>query len=90
MRQPHEWNFSDVNPPVTPWAALDVYEREAEIRGEGDRQFLARVFTRLLASHDPRYLEMALKVNVHFRWIAVNLPAATRRCGTRRTASTTT
>jgi len=44
----YEWNFSDVNPPVTAWAALYVYEREAEIRGEGDREFLARVFTRLL------------------------------------------
>ena len=25
----YEWNFSDVNPPVTAWAALYVYEREA-------------------------------------------------------------
>ena len=46
----YEWNFSDVNPPVTPWAALYVYEREAEIRGEGDREFLARVFERLLTN----------------------------------------
>ena len=46
----YEWNFSDVNPPVTPWAALWVYEREAEIRGEGDREFLARVFNRLVAN----------------------------------------
>ncbi|HEY2600279.1 MAG TPA: hypothetical protein VGI67_01895 [Thermoleophilaceae bacterium] len=46
----YEWNFSDVNPPVTPWAALFVYEREAEIRGEGDREFLARVFDRLLTN----------------------------------------
>ena len=46
----YEWNFSDVNPPVTAWAALFVYEREAEIRGEGDREFLARVFNRLLAN----------------------------------------
>jgi len=44
----YEWNFSDVNPPVTAWAALYVYEREAEIRGGGDREFLARVFNRLL------------------------------------------
>ena len=34
----YEWNFSDVNPPVTAWAALYVYEREAEIRGKGDRR----------------------------------------------------
>jgi hypothetical protein len=46
----YEWNFSDVNPPVTAWAALFVYEREAEIRGEGDREFLARVFDRLLTN----------------------------------------
>ncbi len=44
----YEWNFSDVNPPVTAWAALFVYEREAAIRGEGDREFLARMFDRLL------------------------------------------
>jgi hypothetical protein len=46
----YEWNFSDVNPPVTAWAALYVFEREAEIRGEGDREFLARVFDRLMAN----------------------------------------
>ncbi len=46
----YEWNFSDVNPPVTAWAALHVYEREAAIRGEGDAEFLARVFERLLTN----------------------------------------
>jgi Mannosylglycerate hydrolase MGH1-like glycoside hydrolase domain len=46
----YEWNFSDVNPPVTAWAALFVYEREAAIRGEGDRAFLARVFARLVTN----------------------------------------
>jgi hypothetical protein len=46
----YEWNFSDVNPPVTAWAALYVYEREAEIRGQGDREFLGRVFERLLTN----------------------------------------
>jgi len=46
----YEWNFSDVNPPVTAWAALFVYEREAEIRGKGDRAFLARAFHRLLTN----------------------------------------
>jgi hypothetical protein len=35
---------------VTAWAALYVYEREAEIRGEGDREFLTRVFDRLLSN----------------------------------------
>jgi hypothetical protein len=46
----YEWNFSDVNPPVTAWAALFVYEREAEIRGQGDVEFLKLVFDRLLAN----------------------------------------
>ena len=46
----YEWNFSDVNPPVTAWAALWVYEREAEIRGAGDHEFLVRVFQRLLTN----------------------------------------
>jgi hypothetical protein len=46
----YEWNFSDVNPPVTAWAALYVYEREAKIRGAGDREFLARVFDRLMSN----------------------------------------
>jgi hypothetical protein len=46
----YEWNFGDVNPPVTAWAALWVYQRESEQRGEGDREFLARVFQRLLTN----------------------------------------
>jgi hypothetical protein len=46
----YEWNFGDVNPPVTAWAALWVYEREEAIRGSGDREFLARVFQRLLTN----------------------------------------
>ena len=46
----YEWNFCDVNPPVTAWAALWVYQREAEIRGKGDREFLERVFQRLLTN----------------------------------------
>ncbi len=46
----YEWNFSDVNPPVTAWAALYVYERERELRGAGDHDFLARVFDRLLTN----------------------------------------
>ena len=155
----YEWNFSDVNPPVTAWAALFVYEREAEIRGEGDREFLARVFQRLLtnftwwvnrkdpddrnlfqggflgldnigifdrsaplpgggtleqadgtawmalycqwmlqiaaelAKHDPAYVDMALKFVSPLRVDrdrAEPARTATRRCGTRRTASTTT
>ena len=46
----YEWNFDDVNPPVTAWAALHLYEYETTLRGEGDRNFLARVFHRLLTN----------------------------------------
>ncbi len=46
----YEWNFSDVNPPVTAWAALWVYQREVELRGAGDRVWLGRVFQRLLTN----------------------------------------
>jgi len=40
----YEWEFSDVNPPVTAWAALQVYRREKAQTGRGDRAFLKRVF----------------------------------------------
>jgi len=43
----YEWNFSDVNPPLHAWSALWLYEREREIRGQGDVDFLERVFQRL-------------------------------------------
>jgi len=46
----YEWNFSDVNPPLHAWSALYLYEREREIRGEGDVEFLERVFQRLVAN----------------------------------------
>jgi hypothetical protein len=46
----YEWNFSDVNPPLHAWAALYLYERERSIRGEGDVEFLERVFQRLLTN----------------------------------------
>jgi hypothetical protein len=46
----YEWNFSDVNPPVHAWAALYVYRVEAAAAGSGrgDRDFLQRVFQKLL------------------------------------------
>ncbi len=46
----YEWNFSDVNPPVTAWAALHVYKGEVAQRGTGDTAFLKRVFHRLLTN----------------------------------------
>ena len=40
----YEWEFGDVNPPVHAWAAWHVYR----IDGYRDREFLIRVFTKLL------------------------------------------
>ena len=44
----YEWAFGDVNPPVHAWAALRVYRIERRRRGTGDRDFLQRVFHKLL------------------------------------------
>lgn len=44
----YEWNFSDVNPPVQAWAALEVYKIEKEMKGKGDVNFLKRAFHKLL------------------------------------------
>jgi hypothetical protein len=43
----YEWDLSDVNPPVHAWACWRVYKITA-CRGQRDRQFLARAFTKLL------------------------------------------
>jgi hypothetical protein len=44
----YEWAFSDVNPPVHAWAIWRVYKIEQKIFGKADRQFLERVFQKLL------------------------------------------
>ncbi|MEO9255111.1 MAG: glucosidase [Tepidiformaceae bacterium] len=44
----YEWEFSDVNPPVQAGAALRVYRIEKQRTGKGDRDFLERVFQKLL------------------------------------------
>ncbi|RXK83424.1 MGH1-like glycoside hydrolase domain-containing protein [Filimonas effusa] len=44
----YEWNFSDVNPPVHAWAALQVYHIEKKNTGKGDVAFLKRIFQKLL------------------------------------------
>jgi hypothetical protein len=44
----YEWNFSDVNPPVHAWAALRIYRDDARQNGKPDREFLERVFIKLL------------------------------------------
>ncbi len=44
----YEWNFSDVNPPVQAFAALQVYYIEQKQTGVGDVQFLKKIFQKLL------------------------------------------
>jgi hypothetical protein len=44
----YEWNFSDVNPPVQAWAAMQVYNIEKKQKGTGDIDFLKRIFQKLL------------------------------------------
>ncbi|UJH71393.1 hypothetical protein L0A91_06575 [Ornithinimicrobium sp. INDO-MA30-4] len=40
----YEWNFSDVNPPVHPWAAWQIYALD----GGADREFLQRIVLKML------------------------------------------
>ncbi len=44
----YEWNFSDVNPPVQAWAAMQVYNIEKRWTGKGDVKFLKKIFQKLL------------------------------------------
>jgi hypothetical protein len=44
----YEWHFSDVNPPVHAWAALQVYHIEKSAKGEGDIFFLKKIFHKLI------------------------------------------
>lgn len=44
----YEWNFSDVNPPVQAWAAMQVYYIEKKKEGKGDIVFLKKIFQKLL------------------------------------------
>jgi hypothetical protein len=44
----YEWALGDVNPPVHAWAALRVYRIERRLRGRADREFLEKVFHKLL------------------------------------------
>jgi hypothetical protein len=43
----YEFNFGDVNPPVHAWACWRIYKMTGP-RGQRDREFLARVFHKLL------------------------------------------
>ncbi len=44
----YEWAFSDVNPPVHAWAAWRVYKIDRRLSGKPDRDFLERIFHKLL------------------------------------------
>jgi hypothetical protein len=44
----YEWNFSDVNPPVQAWAAMQVYNIEKKQKGTGDIDFLKKIFHKLI------------------------------------------
>jgi hypothetical protein len=44
----YEWAFGDVNPPVHAWSALRIYQIEKKMTGKADREFLERVFQKLL------------------------------------------
>jgi len=46
-----EWAFEEVNPPVHAWAALECFRTESAQRGEGDLEFLRRVFNKLLLNY---------------------------------------
>lgn len=44
----YEWNFNDVNPPVHAWATWHVYQKDLEIQGSADLNYLSRVYSKLL------------------------------------------
>jgi len=44
----YEWEFSDVNPPVHPWACWRVFKIDAKLTGKPDSEFLESAFHKLL------------------------------------------
>src|SRR4029079_19430535 len=44
----YEWEFSDLNPPVQPWAIWRVYNMDRIRSGTADRRFLEKCFHKLL------------------------------------------
>jgi len=44
----YEWEFSDVNPPVHPWACWRVFQIDHKLTGEPDFAFLEAAFHKLL------------------------------------------
>jgi hypothetical protein len=47
----YEWAFGDVNPPVHAMGALKAFRAERVQRGQGDHNFLERVFHKLLLNY---------------------------------------
>ena len=46
----YEWNFGDANPPIQAFAALRVYRMDAAFSGAPDRDFLERLFHKLMVN----------------------------------------
>ena len=44
----YEWNFGDVNPPVHAWATIFTYRLDKVQRGQGDVDWLERLFHKLM------------------------------------------
>lgn len=44
----YEWNFSDVNPPVQAWAAVQIFDADRTATGIADTVFLERIFHKLM------------------------------------------
>jgi hypothetical protein len=44
----YEWALGDANPPVHAWAAWRVYKIDKKRTGRGDREFLKRIFHKLM------------------------------------------
>ncbi len=44
----YEWEFSDVNPPVHPWACWRVFKIDQKLTGKPDSEFLESAFHKLL------------------------------------------
>ena len=44
----YEWDFGDVNPPVHAWAAHRVYQIEEKMYGKKDREFLEKIYQKLI------------------------------------------
>jgi hypothetical protein len=44
----YEWEFSDVNPPVHPWACWRVFKIDYRLTGKPDHEFLEAAFHKLL------------------------------------------